>query len=145
MAEYYELFKVIHVCAVISWMAGMFYLPRLYVYHTRAANCSDMDQTFQEMERKLLRFIINPSMIATIIFGLLLAQIYGFAALGVWFHIKMAAVVVLTAFHGMLARWRKAFIAGQNKKSERFYRIVNEVPTILMIICVYMVIIKPFD
>jgi len=145
MSEYYEWIKVVHILAVISWMAGMLYLPRLYVYHTRVAVGSEADKIFQEMERKLLRVIINPAMIITIIFGLMLAYIYGFVALGIWFHIKMTAVALLTAFHGLLARWRKNFIAGENKYSEKFFRIMNEVPTVLMIIAVIMVIVKPFE
>jgi len=145
MANYYEWFKALHVISMVAWMAGLFYLPRLYAYHTRTTYGSEMDKTFQIMERRLLRIIINPSMIATIIFGLLCAHIYGFAALGLWFHIKMGAVILLTALHGMLARWRKDFAAGRNVHSETFYRVINEVPVALMVIAVIMVIVKPFE
>lgn len=145
MAEYYEWFKVFHIISIISWMAGMLYLPRLYVYHTKVEYGSEADLLFQNMERRLLRYIINPAMIFSFIFGLLLAHIYGFQALGPWFHIKMFCVILLTAFHGILARWRKDFLNGKNNKSENFYRFMNEVPTILMIIIVIMVVVKPFE
>lgn len=145
MDNYYLWFKSIHIISVIAWMAGMFYLPRLYVYHCRAKVGSEMDKTFQIMEQKLLRIIMNPAMILTYIFGFLNAHIYGFVALGLWFYIKMFAVLCMTIFHAMLSIWRKDFLLGQNKHSERFYRIVNEIPTILLIISVFMVVIKPFD
>lgn len=145
MADYYEWFKALHIIFVISWMAGIFYLPRLYVYHTKVEVGSKEDKMFQKMERKLLRIIMNPAMILTYIFGLIMAYIYGIEALGIWFHIKLTAVIVLTIIHGMLARWRKDFESGKNKYSERFYRIFNEVPVIAMIIAVFMVVIKPFE
>lgn len=145
MENYYDWFKALHVIAVISWMAGMFYLPRLYVYHTKAKKDSEMDKTFKTMERKLLRFIMNPAMIVTLITGFINAKIYGFVALGMWFHIKMLAVVILVIFHGFLAHQRKLFELGENQYSERFYRIMNEVPTICMLIAVVMVIVKPFE
>jgi len=126
-------------------MAAMFYMPRLFVYHTRAEVGSEMDKTFQQMEYKLLKIIMTPSMILTYFFGILIAYIYGFVALGVWFHIKMTAVLGLTIFHGILAKWRKDFINGTNKHSEKFYRLINEIPPILMIIAVVMVIVKPFE
>lgn len=145
MGQYYEWIKALHVISVISWMAGMLYMPRLFVYHTKAEVGSEMDKTFQVMEKKLLRIIITPAMIASLIFGILNAYIYGFVVLGMWFHIKMAAVLGLFAFHGFLSRQRKAFERGENKYSEKFYRIINEVPTILMIISVIMVVVKPFE
>ena len=145
MANYYMWFKAMHIIAIISWMAGIFYLPRLYVYHTRAQAGSEMDKTFQIMEAKLLRVIMNPAMIMSYVFGLLNAYIYGIPALGVWFHIKMGAVIGLTIMHGLLARWRKDFAAGNNKHSEKFYRIINEVPVIFMVIAVFMVVVKPFE
>jgi len=145
MEDYYLWYKAIHVISVISWMVGMLYMPRLFVYHTKAEKGSDMDKTFQTMEYRLLKFIMNPAMIFTYFFGLLVAYIYGFVALGVWFHIKSLAILGLTIFHIMLSRWRKDFAKGENKHSEKFYRIINEVPTILMIIAVIMVIVKPFE
>lgn len=145
MANYYEWFKAIHIIAVISWMAGLLYMPRLFVYHSKAEIGSEMDKTFQIMERKLLRLIMNPAMIFTIIFGLINAKIYGFVALGIWFHIKMAAVFILVLFHGFLSRQRKIFMLGKNIYSEKFYRLINEIPTICMVIAVFMVVLKPFE
>lgn len=145
MGNYYEWFKAFHIIAVIAWMAGMLYLPRLYIYHTRAKVGSDMDKTFQIMEYRLLKFIMNPAMIATYILGLSNAYIYGFPALGIWFHIKMLMVLIITIVHGLLACWRKDFAAGKNKHSEHFYRVANEVPTIAMMVAVIMVVVKPFE
>ncbi|AFB21597.1 protoporphyrinogen oxidase HemJ [Rickettsia canadensis] len=145
MTSYYLWFKSIHLISAICWMVGLLYLPRIYVYHTKAEIGSELDSTLQVMELKLLRFIMNPAMISTFIFGLINAYIYGFVALGNWFHIKMLAVLILVIFHGLLARWRKDFANGKNIHSENFYGIVNEIPTICMIIAVIMVIVKPFD
>lgn len=145
MANYYDWLKTAHIIAVISWMAAIFYMPRLFVYHTKAIVGSEMDATFQVMERKLLRLIMTPAMIATYLFGLLVAYIYGFAALGTWFHVKMLAVLGLTIMHGLMAKWRKSFCLGLNKHSEKFYRVINEVPVLLMIIAVIMVVVKPFE
>lgn len=145
MSNYYLWFKAFHLVSVISWMVGLLYLPRLYAYHTRVAKNSDADKIFQLMENGLLKIIMNPAMIATYIFGIINSYIYGLIALGTWFHIKMVAVLAITIFHGLLARWRKNFVNGENKYSENFYRTINEIPTIFMIIAVIMVIVKPFD
>jgi putative membrane protein len=145
MEEYFIWYKAIHIISVISWMAGMFYMPRLFVYHCKVKPGSESDKLFQTMEHKLLRFIMNPAMIFTYIFGILVAYIYGFVALGAWFHIKMLVVAGLTIFHMYLAKWRKDFVKGDNKHSEKFYRILNEVPVILMIIAVILVVVKPFE
>jgi putative membrane protein len=145
MTEYFTLFKALHIIAVISWMAGMFYLPRLFAYHTEVAVGSDSDKLFQRMERRLLRIIINPSMVATIIFGAGLARYFGMANLGTWFHLKMLLVVLMTVLHGLFARWRKDFELGQNKHSAKFYKIFNEFPPILMIFIILLVIFKPFE
>lgn len=145
MSSYYLWFKAFHLISVISWMVGLLYLPRLYAYHTRVVKNSETDKLFQLMESRLLRIIMNPAMIATYIFGIINSYIYGLIALGKWFHIKMVAVLIITIFHGLLARWRKNFANGENKHSEKFYRTINEVPTIFMIIAVIMVIVKPFD
>jgi putative membrane protein len=145
MANYYDWLKALHIIFVISWMAGLFYLPRLYAYHTRLEVGSDADKLFQQMERRLLRIIINPAMILTFVFGFMVAKIYGFRALGIWFHIKMTAVLLLSAYHGLLAKWRKDFTLGINKHSEKFYRIINEVPVLFMVIAVVMVVVKPFE
>jgi putative membrane protein len=145
MAIYYEWFKALHVIFMVAWMAGMLYLPRLYLYHSEAKVGSEMDRTFQIMERRLLRIIMNPAMVSTIVFGFINAYIYGFVALGVWFHVKMAAVLGLVVLHGLFACWRKDFERGQNKHSARFYRVINEIPALLMVVAVIMVIVKPFE
>ena len=123
-------------------MAGLLYLPRIFVYHASAKIGSEIDETFQVMERKLLRFIMNPAMIAVFGFGLYLADQIGFDSK--WIHAKISLVVLLTIYHGFLAKCRKNFAAGKNKHGQKFYRIINEVPTILMIAIVALVILKPF-
>ena len=145
MEDYFIWYKTIHVISVIAWMAAIFYLPRLFVYHSKVELGSEMDKTFQIMERKLLKIIMTPAMLLTYIFGLLTAYVYGFVALGAWLHIKMLAVLGLTIMHGFCAKWVKDFAKGENNHSEKFYRMANEVPTILMIVAVTMVIAKPFE
>lgn len=142
----YHWLKALHLIAVISWMAGMLYLPRLFVYHTRVAAGSEADKLFQEMERKLLRLIINPAMIATWVFGLWLAfTINAFDPVnGGWLHAKLGLLVLMQIAHAMMSRYRKAFARGENKKSERFFRIFNEVPAVLMAGIVLLVVFKPF-
>lgn len=144
LAGHYDLLRGLHIIAVIAWMAGMLYLPRLYVYHSRATRGSEMDTTFQEMELKLLRIIINPSMAATWIFGLsLLAS--KVSQLGVdfltqpWILVKLATVIALSGWHGFLAGARKKFAAGTNSRSEKFWRMTNEIPFLLAIIAVLAV------
>jgi putative membrane protein len=145
MAQYYDWIKAFHLIFVISWMAGLFYLPRLFVYHTELQSGSNEDKLFQTMERRLLRIIMNPAMILTLIFGIWLAQIYGFKNLGGWFHIKMTLVFIMVYFHHFLGKRRKDFEQGKNRYSAKFYRIINEVPTILMIAIVILAIVKPFQ
>jgi putative membrane protein len=140
--EIYDIIKVLHIVAVISWLAGLLYLPRIFVYHTQVLPGSEADKIFQTMERKLLRYIINPSLILVLGFGFYLASEIGFEF--VWLHIKLTLVAILIIYHHFLARWRKDFEKGQNKHSQKFYRIVNEVPTILMIAIVALVVLKPF-
>jgi protoporphyrinogen IX oxidase len=148
MAAIYPWLKAFHIIAVIAWMAGMLYLPRLFVYHCAAQKGSVQSETFKVMERRLLRAIINPAMIATWILGLTLAWAgpdsrYGWFAYG-WLQAKFTLVVLLSAFHGLFARWVKAFAADSNLHSQRFYRIINEVPTILLIGIVILAVVKPF-
>ncbi len=141
--DLYLWLKALHVISIIAWMAGLFYLPRLFVYHTLEKSGSDTSETLKIMERRLLKVIMNPAMIASWIFGLIIAaQSHAFSE--PWFHVKLLMVMALTVFHIMLGKWRKQFETDQNEKSERFYRLVNEVPTVLMIIIVIMVIVKPF-
>ena len=135
--------KAFHVIAVIAWMAGMLYLPRLFVYHCEAEAGSKQSETFKVMERRLLRAIINPAMIVSWVLGLWLAwsqQQFGFG----WLQAKLMLVLVLSALHGLLSRWVRDFAADRNAHSQRFYRIINEVPTLLMIGIVILVIVKPF-
>jgi protoporphyrinogen IX oxidase len=144
----YEWIKAFHIIAVIAWMAGMLYLPRLFVYHCAAEKGSVQSETFKVMERRLLRGIINPAMIAAIALGLWLAWLgpdsrYGWFASG-WLWAKIALVLALSAVHGLFARWVKGFAAGSNPYSQRFYRFINEVPTVLMIAIVILVVLKPF-
>ncbi len=137
--------KAIHVIAVISWMAGMLYLPRLFVYHAEAEPGSDKSETFKVMERRLLRAIMNPAMILTFVFGGLLLATPGTVDWGAgWIWVKLAAVIGMTIAHHYFGKWRKDFEADANSRSTRTYRLANEVPTLLMILIVIMVIAKPF-
>ena len=139
----YEWIKAFHIVAVIAWMAGMLYLPRLFVYHCSAPIGSELSETFKVMERRLLRAIINPAMIATWVFGLWLAWQGGWAY-AIWFQAKFALVIVMSGVHGMLSRYVRDFAADRNRHSERFYRVINEVPTLLMIGIVILAVVKPF-
>ena len=136
--------KSLHVLAVISWMAGMLYLPRLFVYHVDAPKGSQQSETFKVMERRLLRGIINPAMIVAWLSGLWLAyDVFQFK--GGWLHAKLFIVFLfMSGFHGMCARWRKDFEADRNVKTATYYRVMNEVPTVIMVIVVILVIVKPF-
>jgi putative membrane protein len=139
----YAWLKAVHVMAVISWMAGMLYLPRLFVYHCGAEAGSRQSETFKVMERRLLRGIINPSMVVSWTLGLWM--VYDGAWISAhWLQCKLLLVVALSSLHGMLARWTSDFAADRNRHTEQFYRIMNEVPAVLMIGIVIMVVIKPF-
>jgi putative membrane protein len=137
--------KAFHVIAIIAWMAGLLYLPRLFVYHADSSKGSQQSETFKVMERRLLRVITTPAMIASWVFGLILAfsGLINWSADG-WFHLKLALVILLSAFHGFLAKWTKDFADDRNTHPARFYRIVNEIPTVLMIAIVILVIVQPF-
>ncbi|MBM6593917.1 protoporphyrinogen oxidase HemJ [Microvirga sp. BT291] len=139
----YLWIKALHVIAVISWMAGMLYLPRLFVYHCEAQMGSIQSETFKIMERRLLKAIINPAMIVTWVLGLYLAWDGGWFASG-WLHAKLLFVLVLSGVHGFLSKTVKVFAADENVRPARFYRMINEVPTVLMILIVILVIVKPF-
>ena len=139
----YEWVKAFHVIAVISWMAGMLCLPRLFVYHCDAAPGSKQSETFKVMERRLLKAIINPAMTVTWVLGLTLVWLGGWHT-SPWMHAKFALVIVLSALHGFLVRCWREFDADRNTRSQKFYRIINEVPTVLMIGIVILVIVKPF-
>jgi len=140
-----EWVKAFHVISVIAWMAGMLYLPRLFVYHADAEKGSVQSETFKVMERRLYRAITTPAMIATWIFGLWLLHLYGMGifAMG-WIWLKLAFVLALSGFHGFLGRTLKTFARDENIRPARFFRTINEIPTLIMIVIVIMVIVKPF-
>lgn len=145
LAPWYPWIKAFHIIFVISWMAGMLYLPRLYVYHADVPVGSPQSELFKVMERKLLRIIINPAMILTFLFGgLLLAMPNLLDWQEGWIYVKLFTVLLLTGFHGVLSRWRKDFAADRNRRSSVFYRKVNEIPAVFMVIIVIMVVVRPF-
>jgi protoporphyrinogen IX oxidase len=145
LAGVYPWTKALHIVSIIAWMAGMLYLPRLFVYHADAAPGSELSETFKVMERRLLRAIINPAMAATYVFGLMLLFTPGIVDWGAWWiWLKLALVAALTQLHYHYSRWRKDFAADGNTRPARFYRIVNEVPTALMIAIVVLVVLRPF-
>jgi protoporphyrinogen IX oxidase len=137
--------KAFHVIAIIAWMAGLLYLPRLFVYHAASKVGSEQSETFKVMERRLLRLITTPAMLASWAFGLILAfsGVIDWSQDG-WFHAKLVLVLLLSAYHGCLAMWTKDFALDRNTRSPRFYRIANEIPTLLMIGIVILVIVRPF-
>jgi putative membrane protein len=135
--------KIVHVLAVISWMAGLLYLPRLFVYHSTVSIGSATSQTFKVMERRLLKAIMTPAMLVAWIAGLWMAFSSGAVGEG-WFHAKLLAVLILSGTHGMMAVQVKRFGRDENRHSSKYYRIFNEIPTLLMIAAVTLVILKPF-
>jgi protoporphyrinogen IX oxidase len=142
-AGLYLWLKALHIIAIIAWMAGMLYLPRLFVYHCEAVPGSVQSETFKVMERRLLRAIINPAMVASWVLGLWLAWSGNFLS-SPWLHGKLVLVLAMSGVHGMLARWTKDFAADRNRHSQKFFRIMNEVPTLLLIGIVILVVVKPF-
>ena len=146
LASVYPWTKALHIMAVISWMAGIFYLPRLYVYHAEKASVgSELSETLKVMELKLLRIIMNPAMIATWLFGIALLATPGIVDWSAgWIWVKLVLITAMTWFHHSLGLWRKDFAADKNERSGRFYRLSNEIPTVLMIIIVLMAVVKPF-
>ncbi|MEO0034334.1 MAG: hypothetical protein RLZZ501_357 [Pseudomonadota bacterium] len=135
--------KAIHVIAVLSWMAGMLYLPRLFVYHTQVAKGSEASEKFKIMERRLLKAIMTPAMVVSWVLGLWIAIDFDMFSQP-WFHVKLAMVVAMTAAHLFLIRCKNDFAADRNTRPEKFFRVLNEVPTLLMIVIVIMVIVKPW-
>ena len=138
-SEHYDLLRGLHIIAVIAWMAGMLYLPRLYVYHTGAIPGGELDSALQVMELKLLRIIINPAMILTWLFGLSLMAARPDVLSQPWMWVKLAGVLFLSGWHGFLAGARKKFVAGTNSKSEKFWRMTNELPFLAAIVMVLAV------
>jgi protoporphyrinogen IX oxidase len=137
--------KAFHVIAIIAWMAGLLYLPRLFVYHAASKKGSEQSETFKVMERRLLRLITTPAMVTSWVFGLILAfsGVIDWSRDG-WFHAKLVLVVLLSAYHGCLVMWTKDFALDRNTRSPRFYRIANEIPTLLIIGIVILVVVRPF-
>jgi protoporphyrinogen IX oxidase len=145
LASSYPLIKAFHIISMVAWMAGLLYLPRLFVYHADAPAGSSMAETFKAMERRLLRGIMNPAMIAVYIFGIVLASTPGIVDWRQgWIYAKLVLVAALTVFHHLLGLWRKDFAADRNRRPARFYRMVNELPMLALIAIVILVAMKPF-
>ena len=144
LLQHYLWLKALHLIAVMSWMAGLLYLPRLFVYHAEAEIGSEKSETFKVMELRLLRYIMSPASIATWLFGgLMLWANPGLLEQG-WMHTKLLCVVLMTGAHHAMMKWRKDFAADQNQKSTKYFRILNEIPTALMVIIIIMVVVQPF-
>ena len=142
--NYYLLFKSLHLIAIISWMAGLLYLPRIFVYHSEPKEADVTKKTFKVMERKLYNYIMMPAMISTYIFGLILIHSVGFSVFSeLWMQIKIILVVLLTYYHFYLGKCLRLFLINQNTKSSKFYRIMNEVPTVLLIFIIFLAVFKP--
>ena len=136
--------KAFHIIAVISWMAGLLYLPRLFVYHAESAKGSPQSETFKTMERRLLKYITTPAMVASWALGLYLAYLAVDWSTDGWFYLKLVLVLLLSGYHGALAKWTKEFAEDRNTRSPRFYRVANEIPTLLMIGIVILAVVRPF-
>ena len=144
LATLYPWTKAFHIIAMVAWMAGLFYLPRLYVYHCALQRGSAESERFKVMEHRLLKQIMNPAMIATWGFGILLVLTPGLVDWSAgWWHIKLAAVLLMSGFHGAMSKWRRLFMEDRNSKKQRFYRIANEVPTFLLVVIVIMIVVRP--
>ncbi|NUY39278.1 protoporphyrinogen oxidase HemJ [Wolbachia endosymbiont of Litomosoides brasiliensis] len=141
--DYYRWLEAFHIIFIIAWMAGMLYLPRLYVYHVTVKPGSESDSLLQTMERRLLRYIINPAMLFSLSFGVILMIIREAYHEG-WFHIKALALFFMFGVHKLLAMHRKKFVIGSNEKTHVYFRVLNEMVTVLIIIIVIMVVVKPF-
>ena len=143
LLSHYQWLMALHIISVIAWMAGMFYLPRLFVYHADAAPGSDKSETFKIMERRLLRGIINPALLSTLLFGGLMIVANPMLMKQGWLHAKLGLVFLLLGLNGANSRWRKDFARDANTRPARFYRVWNEVPVLLMVLIVFLVILKP--
>ena len=139
----YDWVKALHILAIISWMAALLYLPRLFIYHCMSEKGSVQSETFKVMERRLLKAIMTPAMIVSWVSGLYLAWAGGWLGAG-WFHVKFAAIVGMSAVHGYFASVTGQFARDGNIRPQKFYRVMNEVPTLLMVAIVVMVVVKPF-
>lgn len=145
LSSFYLWLKAFHIISVIAWMAGLFYLPRLFVYHAMTEPGSEVSEYFLIMEKKLLRIIMLPSMALTFFSGVCLLLVPGLVDWSQgWMYVKLALVLILALVHGLMAGWHKEFFVGKRRHSERFFRLVNEIPTVLMVIIVILVVVKPF-
>ena len=142
LLQHYEWLRALHIISIIAWMAGMLYLPRLFVYHVDAKKGSDLSETLKIMERRLLKIIMNPAMVLAWVFGC--AMLYANTALlsEGWMHIKLTCIVLMTGLHHVFMKWVKVFAADENTRDAKFYRIINEVPTVLMIVIVIMAVVQ---
>jgi putative membrane protein len=141
----YVWIKALHIISVIAWMAGLLYLPRLFVYHVSAAPGGELDLTLKTMEARLYVWIMRPAMLATLVFGVLLIPATGGEVMRHgWLHAKLFLVILLLGVHHMMGAWRRAFAEGRNKKTARFFRFANEIPTVIMVLIVFLVVVQPF-
>lgn len=144
LAHLYPWTKALHLIALIAWMAGLLYLPRLFVYHCDAPPGTQTSEQFKVMEFRLYKYIMTPAMLATFLFGITLALTPGLVDWHAgWFYVKLVAVVLMAGVHGAMSRWRKDFLADRNRHTQKFFRIMNEVPTVLMLVAVVMVVVQP--
>ena len=142
--NYYLLFKSLHLIAIVSWMAGLLYLPRIFVYHVENYQKKETTEIFETMERKLYFYIMSPAMIVSWLFGFILIYINGFEVLSaIWLQIKLLFVIILSAYHEYLGKCMKSLKDGTNNKTSKFFRIINEIPTVLIILIVFLVILRP--
>ena len=141
--EDYTLIKALHLISVIAWMAGLLYLPRLYVYHAENSGEPILNTTFKTMERRLMLYIMNPAMIASFVFGIWMIALVPEILEDGWMQAKVFLLVAMTGYHGVLARWRRFFAKDENNLTPKFYRLINEVPTALMILIVILAVVKP--
>jgi putative membrane protein len=145
MTALFPWIKSFHIISMVAWMAGMFYLPRLFVYHCNTIPGSTDSERFKVMEYRLLKQIINPAMIATFVFGIWLMLTPGVITWTAgWWYVKLFCVLLLTGLHGAMSKWRREFMEDRNTRSPKFYRIANEIPTVLLVVIVIMVIVRPF-
>jgi putative membrane protein len=144
LLAHYLTLKALHIIAIIAWMAGLLYLPRLFAYHAQAAAGSELSETLKIMEARLLRIIMNPAMGAAWLFGVLMLVANPSLFQAPWMHVKLTAVIFMTILHHVFARWRKDFAADKNNKSAKTFKIWNEAPTVLMLIIVVMAVTEPF-
>lgn len=144
LGEHYLWLRALHLVSVICWMAGMLYLPRLFVYHSAASKGSELSQTFKIMEKRLMRYIMNPAMVATWVFGLTMLYVSPHLLEAPWMHLKLTCVLFMTVVHHLFALWRKDFEYDRNARTARFYRHANEIPSVLLVVIVIMAIVNPF-